>query len=221
MGGTAGGFPLDIVLFAMIAVFLVLRLRSVLGRRTGFERAAAPVERRATPGRAGPVIDGQAESDAGRRVPDPSSPLGQELARIRSVDRNFDVAHFLTGAEAAFRLIVGAYATGDRATLQPLLGSDIYTGFEGAIAAREAAGETQQSEIKAINSATIEDASLRGSLATIVVRFVSDQVALTLDREGKPVAGADAVTEIVDLWTFERDLTQSGHNWRLMAARSG
>ena len=221
MSGTAGGFPLDIVLFAMIAVFLILRLRGVLGRRTGFERAAAPVERRAAPGGVGSVIDGQAEPEAGRRVPDPASPLGQELARIRVIDRGFDVAHFLTGAEAAFRLIVGAYAAGDRATLQPLLGSDIYAGFDGAIAAREAAGETQRSEIKAITSAAIEDASLRGSIATIVVRFVSDQVALTLDREGKPVSGADAVTEIVDIWTFERDLTQSGHNWRLVAARSG
>ena len=220
MNGAAGGFPLDLVLFAMIAVFLVLRLRSVLGRRTGFERAAAPLDRPAPPAGA-PIIEGHAEVVPGRPVPDPASPLGGELVRIHAVDRSFDPAHFLTGAEAAFRLIVGAFAAGDRAALRPLLGDDIYAGFDQAIAARESAGETQRSEIKAILSATIEDASLRGSLAAIAVRFVSDQVALTLDRDGKPSTGTEAITEMVDIWTFERDLAHSGPNWRLTAARSG
>ncbi len=221
MNGAAGSFPLDLVLFAMIAVFLVLRLRSVLGRRTGFERAAAPLDRPApTPGTA-PIIEGHAEAVPTRPVPDPASPLGGELTRIHAVDRDFDPARFLTGAEAAFRLIVGAFATGDRATLRPLLCDDIYAGFDQAITAREEAGETQRSEIKAILSATIEDASLRGSLAAIAVRFVSDQVALTLDRDGKPLTGTEAITEMVDTWTFERDLAHAGPNWRLVAARSG
>ena len=221
-GVTADGFPLDLVLFAMIAVFLVLRLRSVLGRRTGLERsAAAPLDRPAPAGAAGPVIEGQAEAAPARAVPDPSSPLGRELARIHTVDRSFDPARFLAGAEAAFRLIVGAFAAGDRAALRPLLSQDMWASFDQVITAREHAGETQKSEVKAILSATIEEASLVGSLATIVVRFVSDQVALTLDRDGKPVAGTDATTELIDLWTFERDLTHPGPNWRLTAARSG
>jgi predicted lipid-binding transport protein (Tim44 family) len=220
MNGTTGGFPLDLVLFAMIAVFLVLRLRSVLGRRTGFERAAAPPDRAAPPG-AAPIIEGRAETVPSRPVPDPVSPLGRELARIKALDHGFDPAHFLGGAEAAFRLVVGAFAAGDRAALRPLLGDDIYAGFDQAITAREAAGETQRSEIKAILSATVEDASLRGSLAAIAVRFVSDQVTLTLDRDGKPGTGTEAITEMVDTWTFERDLTHAGPNWRLVAARSG
>lgn len=219
-GMTAGGFPVDLVLFAMIAVFLVLRLRSVLGRRTGFERAAAPVDRPVPPG-PGPVIDGHAEAAPARAVPDPASPLGRELARIHAVDRSFDPAGFLGGAEAAFRLIVGAFAAGDRATLRPLLCDDIYASFDQAITAREAAGETQHSEIKAILSATVEEATLDGSHATIAVRFVSDQVTFTLDRNGKPAVGTDATTELVDSWTFERNLTQAGPNWRLAAARSG
>lgn len=221
MNGAAGGFPLDLVLFAMIAVFLVLRLRSVLGRRTGFERAAAPLDGPASPAAIGPVIEGHAEAAPSRPVPDPATPLGRELARIHAVDRGFDPARFLTGAEAAFRLIVGAFAAGDRAALRPLLCDDIYAGFDQSIAAREAAGETQRSEIKAILSATIEDASLRGSLAAIAVRFVSDQIAFTLDRDGKPGAGTEAITEMVDIWTFERDLAHAGPNWRLAAARSG
>lgn len=221
MNGMAGGFPLDLVLFAMIAVFLVLRLRSVLGRRTGFERAAAPLDRAAPPGAVGPVIEGRAEAAPSRPVPDLASPLGRDLARIRSLDRGFDPARFLDGAEAAFRLIVGAFAAGDRAALRPLLGDDIYAGFEQAIAAREAAGETQRSEVKAILSAAVEDAGLRGNVATIAVRFVSDQVALTLDRDGKPATGTEAITEMVDTWTFERDLTSASPNWRLVAARPG
>ncbi len=216
--GASGGFPVDLVLFAMIAVFLVLRLRGILGRRAGFERAAV------APGRvppAGPVIEGHAEPVAGRPLPEPSSLVGIDLARIQGADRSFDPRAFLLGAENAFRLIVTAYAAGDRAALRPLLGPAIYTGFDQAIAARETAGETQRTEIKAIPTATIEAAGLRGSLATIAIRFVSDQITLTLGRDGHPVAGTDAVTEIEDMWTFERDLTEPGPSWRLVAAHSG
>ena len=224
MGG--GGFPIDILLFGMVAAFLVLRLRGILGRKTGFERppqgeagpdggptlvrpAVAPVAERAEA--AAPV----------RALPDGGSPAGQALLRMRGVDPSFDPQHFLAGAEAAFTMIVTAYAAGDRVALRPLLTDDIYRAFEGAITAREAAGETQRSEIRGIETAAIEEATLNGTHAAITVRFVSDQVAETLDKAGKPVAGTDAVTELVDLWTFERDLSQPDPAWRLSAARSG
>ena len=222
-----GGFPLDLLLFGMIAAFLVLRLRGILGRRTGFERPptadalpdAAPAPG-PVPARPAPVIDGRGEP-AGRALPDPASPAGQALTQMHAVDRHFDAAHFLAGAEAAFRLIVGAFAAGDRVALRPLLSDDTYRGFEQAIAAREAAGETQRSEIRSIERAAIEEAALSGSHAAITVRIVSDQVAETLNREGRPVAGTDAVAEITDIWTFERDLAQTDPAWRLSAARSG
>jgi predicted lipid-binding transport protein (Tim44 family) len=225
MGGS-GGFPIDIVLFAMIAVFLVLRLRSVLGRREGFERPpeavppAGPVARNMGPRSDGPVIDGTAEPVRARDLPDPASPPGQALARMAQVDRGFAPARFLDGAEAAFRIIVAAFAAGDRAGLRPLLSDETYRAFEGAIASREAAGQTQRTEIRAIASATIEQADLRGTIADITVRFVSDQVNVTLGADGNPVAGTDAVTELTDLWTFERDLTSADPTWRLVAARS-
>jgi predicted lipid-binding transport protein (Tim44 family) len=132
----------------------------------------------------------------------------------------FDPVHFLAGAESAFGIIVTAFAAGDRAHLQPLLSEDTFRAFEAAITARETAGETQRTEIRAIHAATIEAADLRGNVADITVRFVSDQVNVTLGRDGLPVAGADAVTEITDLWTFERDLTAADPTWRLVAARS-
>ena len=223
--GASGGFPIDLVLFGMIAAFLVLRLRSILGRREGFERPPEAVRPDAPPGlapreAAGPVIEGAAEPAPGRAPPDPASPAGQVLGQVSRIDRGFDPAHFLTGAESAFRLIVVAFATGNRDTLRPLLSDETYRAFDSAISAREQRGETQRTEIKSIPSATIEHADLRGSLAAVTVRFVSDQVNLTLDNAGAPVHGTDAVTEITDLWTFERDLGARDPTWRLVAARS-
>ena len=222
--GATGGFPIDLLLFGMIAAFLVLRLRSILGRRTGFERptadpAASPSAPRAAPPGPGDAVDPVAEP--ARALPEPSSPAGQVLARMAALEPAFNAGHFLAGAEAAFRMIVEAYAAGDRAALRPLLSDDTYRGFDAAVTAREAAGETQRTEIRAINTVAIEAAPLRDNVASITVRFVSDQVNETLDRDGMPVAGTDAVTEITDLWTFERELGQPDPAWRLAAAQSG
>ncbi len=204
----SGSFPIDLLLFGMIAAFLVLRLRGILGRKTGFERPAQPDA-------ASSVVPGMGRAGRAARV------RQRALARMRAAERGFDPQHFLNGAETAFRMIVGAFAAGDRVTLRPLLSDDTYRSFESAIAAREAAGETQRSEIRGIENLTVEDAALSGNQAAITLRIVSDQVSETLDRDGKPVAGADAVAEITDIWTFERTLNQPDPAWRLSAARSG
>jgi len=219
------GFPIDLLLFGMIAAFLVLRLRSILGRKTGFERPAqsdAPQTPVPGIGRPAPTlaVDNRAEPPA-RPLPDPGTPADTAFIQMRTVDRSFDPQHFLNGAEAAFRLIVGAFAAGDRVALRPLLSDDTYRSFEAAVAAREAAGETQRSEIKRIEGLTVEEAALSGTHAAITLRIVSDQISETLNRDGRPVAGADAVAEITDIWTFERDLAQPDPAWRLSAARSG
>ena len=230
--GTGNGFPIDLILFGMIAAFLVLRLRSILGRRQGFER---PVERTgevrqgaadlklrapARPATRGPVMEAAAEPAAVRILPDPASPTGQALASMRAADPGFDAARFLGGAEAAFRMIVTAFAAGNREVLHPLLSEETYRAFEAAISGRETAGETQRSEIRAVTNAAVESAGLDAGVATITVRFVSDQISMTLDRNGQPVVGADAVMELVDLWTFERTLNSADPTWRLAAARS-
>ena len=229
--GASGGFPIDLILFGMIAAFLVLRLRSILGRRQGFERPpeVRPDGRpdlRAVPNSRVPegrIIDAVAEpvgTVAPRELPDGASPTGQALSAMAGIDHNFQPGHFLDGAAGAFRIIVTAFAAGDRVSLRPLLSDDTYRAFETAIAARETAGETQTTDIRSIQSATIEMAELAGSHASITTRFVTDQVNITLGRDGLPVAGTDAVTEIADLWTFERDLTSRDPAWRLVAARS-
>jgi predicted lipid-binding transport protein (Tim44 family) len=221
----SGSFPVDLILFGMIAAFLVLRLRSILGRRTGYERPPQPVQPQPVPRAApGPVIDGRAEPvrpAAPQTVPDMASPAGQALARMRETDASFDPTRFLAGVDQAFRMIVAAFAQGDRVTLRSLLADDTYKAFEGAITAREAANETQVSEIKSIQQLAIEAAELKGRSGLITVRIVSDQVSYAHDMTGKPVAGTDAVTEITDIWTFERDLTSQDPTWRLVAARSG
>jgi predicted lipid-binding transport protein (Tim44 family) len=223
--GSTGGFPIDLILFGMIAAFLVLRLRSILGRRTGFERQTPPYQPPVQPrSSAGPVIEGRAEPvtpAAPQTVPEAGSPQGQVLARMQQVDRSFDSNRFLAGVDQAFRMIVKGFAAGDRVGLRALLSDETYKAFEGAISSREAAGETQISEIKSIQQLAIEHADLKGTNGVITVRIVSDQISYTKDSAGRPLIGTDALTEITDLWTFERDLSKQDPTWRLVAARSG
>ena len=218
-----GNFPVDLVLLGMIAAFLVLRLRSVLGKRTGFERAAAAAPRSTSPGR---TIDVKAEpapdraAPVSRILPERDSATGLTLTRIEAADSSFTPARFLDGAEGAFRLIVIAFGRGDRDVLIPLLTPDMMTAFEGAIAECEAAGHTQHTTLHSIHSATIESAALEGARAHIAVRFVSDQISYSTDAADKVLTGTDAVTEITDLWTFEREIGARDPAWRLAAAQS-
>jgi predicted lipid-binding transport protein (Tim44 family) len=222
--GASGGFPIDLVLFGMIAAFLVLRLRSILGKRTGLERQAPPVQPAPVRPSNGPIIEARAEPVqpvATQTVPEAATPTGQALARMRELDRSFDAARFLAGADQAFRMIVAAFAAGDRVALRSLLSDVTYNAFEQAISAREKAGETQVSQIKSMQNLAIEEAELKGRVGSITVRIVSDQISYTTDKNGKPLTGTDAVTEIADLWTFERDLSQQDPTWKLVAARNG
>ncbi len=231
--GASGGFPIDLILFGMIAAFLVLRLKSILGKRTGYERPPQPIQ----PPRAVPLGPGAQPADAAARaaeaarraqpataanrtIPEPISALGQTLARMKTVDRTFEPGAFLDGAEKAFQIIVHAFAAGDRATLRPLLGDETWKAFDLAITEREKAGHTQVTEVRSIHGLSIEAADLRGTVASIAVRIVSDQVNMTQTQTGQVITGTDAVTEITDLWTFERDLAQPNPVWHLVAARS-
>jgi predicted lipid-binding transport protein (Tim44 family) len=219
----SGGFPIDLILFAMVAAFLVLRLRSVLGKRQGYERPpATPGVPEARSARIEAVAEDIAppRTDGARRIlPASSSLAGQNLSRIAAADPNFEPNAFLDGAEGAFRMVVAAFAQGDRQTLRSLLSDDTYAGFEQAVTARENAGEAQRTEIRAMQELGIEGAALNGTLADVTVRFVSDQVNITTKNQ-EIVAGADAVTEVVDIWTFQRDVSQKDPTWKLTATRS-
>jgi predicted lipid-binding transport protein (Tim44 family) len=215
---TDSGF-IDIVLFAMVAVFLVLRLRSVLGRRTGTERRREIFERSASaenvvtlPERGKPV-----EANGGAA---PGS-VAAGIAAIRSADSAFDPEEFLRGARGAFEMIVGAFAAGDTATLRPLLSDDVYEPFAEAIKARQDAHETHETRLLSIKSADITEASLDGRTALVTVRFASDQVNVTRGSDGHIVDGdPEKVVEKTDFWTFARNTRSNDPNWHLVATRS-
>ncbi|WP_343055058.1 Tim44/TimA family putative adaptor protein [Azospirillum oleiclasticum] len=222
---------IEIVIFAMIAAFLVYRLRSVLGRRTGEERQRPnPYTPPVRPQQNGPQpngpdnvvplpdrvrpIDG-APADAG----EPLS-LAASLAQIRSADPSFDEKIFIQGASAAFTMVVEAFAKADTATLRPLLSDDVYDNFAGAIRERQNAGETLETRIDRIRDADVVEARLDGRTAFLTVKFVSDQMNVTRDRNGAVAEGdADKVVEVTDIWTFARNIRSRDPNWLLVETR--
>ena len=128
----------------------------------------------------------------------------------------------LTGARAAYEMIVTAYATGDRRTLKNLLSREVYEGFDAAIREREARGETTETQFVAIVSADIINAELRGRTAQITVRFVSQLISVTRDKSGAVIEGnPEKVNDVTDIWTFARDLSSSDPNWKLIATEAG
>jgi predicted lipid-binding transport protein (Tim44 family) len=207
----------EIVLLAMVALFVGLRLYTVLGRRSGHEQQ--PVTRpEAVPGTepATPLSDVAPErGDGGGLVYEEGAAAG--IRSIVTADNSFDVARFLEGAQAAYRMVLEAYWRGDKAELATLSGGDVNQAFADAIDAREAAGHRLDNRLVAIERALIEDARLDGRTARITVRFDADIAAITRDAEGIVVAGSmeDAVPAH-DIWTFQRDLSSSDPNWLLV-----
>jgi predicted lipid-binding transport protein (Tim44 family) len=210
---------LEIVVFAVIAGLLVLRLRSVLGRRTGTERRRDPFEPGAAPEKVVPL---PARGRAPLPVPTtaPAS-VAAGIARIGAADRSFDENAFLAGARAAFEIVVNAFAKGDTAALQPLLSEPVYASFSEAISARLAAHETFETNLLTIKSVEIAEAGLDGDVATVTVRIVSDQTNVMRAADGSIVDGdPDHVQEKTDLWTFSRSARSRDPNWTLVATHS-
>ncbi len=221
-----GGFQfIDIVFFALVAVFVILRLRSVLGRRTGNERPPTPFpgqdDRRIPGGNRAPGDDNVVQlpgSDAEAAEIQPETPLGAALTQIKLADPNFDPADFQEKSKAAFEYIVMAFAEGETAKLKPLLSKEVFEGFAGAIKEREEAKQTLTTTLVRIKEAEITDASMDGRTASVTVRYVSEQINVTRDAEDKVVDGdPDHFQERVDIWTYERNTRSSDPNWTLVA----
>jgi len=229
------------IIFLALAVFIFLRLRSVLGRRTGRERPpydpysardavrspagekvvtlpSRPVE--AAPR---PIEVAQPAAERWKGVAETGSAAASGLDAIAAADSSFDVQHFLTGARAAYEMVVTAFAAGDRRQLRGLLSREVFDGFDAAISEREARGETVESKFVSIDAATVSAAELRNrNTAQITVRFVSKLVSATRDRSGAVVDGnAEKVTEVTDLWTFARDVSSRDPNWKVVATETG
>jgi predicted lipid-binding transport protein (Tim44 family) len=151
----------------------------------------------------------------------PDSPLAASLTQIKLADRNFDKDQFLGGARAAFEMIVAAFAAGDSKALRPLLANDVYDDFSGAIREREEAKESLETTLIGITSAEIIEAELRQKSAFVTVKFVSEQVNVTRDAEGRIVDGdPNHVAKVTDIWTFARNTRSRDPNWALVATRS-
>ena len=234
-------FDIYTIIFLALAVFIFLRLRSVLGQRTGRERppydpfssrdaARAPAGDKVVklPSRnadAPPRSTDSEEAAGGGRwqdIAEPGSPVAVGLDSIAAASPDFDAKHFLTGARAAYEMVVTAFAEGDRRTLKNLLSREVYEGFDGAIREREAKGETVETRFVAIDKSEITAAEMRARTAQITVRFVSQLISATRDRAGTVIDGSpDKVIDVTDVWTFARDLSSRDPNWKLVATEAG
>ncbi len=234
-------FDIYTIIFLALAVFIFLRLRNVLGQRTGREPprydrfptrdAARPSTNdnvvSLPPGRAADLPARMPEEPAapGERwkgVAAPDTPLAQGLDAIAADDPNFDAQHFIAGARSAYEMIVLAFAEGDRRTLKNLLSREVYEGFEAAISERESRGEKAETRFVSIDKADITMAEMRGRSAHVTVRFVSQLVSVTRDRAGTVIDGSpDKVTDVTDVWTFARDISSRDPNWKLVATEAG
>ncbi|RYG89632.1 MAG: Tim44 domain-containing protein [Alphaproteobacteria bacterium] len=206
-----------VILFALVAAFLALRLYAVLGKRTGHEQALPkPAEERVALAPVPRTIDVTPEvRDGGPRAIETGAESG--LRAVIAADPSFDVAQFVEGSKSAYRMILEAFWKGDEQTLGWLVEDDVREGFTQAISERREAGHVLENRLVVIDRALITDASVEGKTARITVRFDADIAAVTRDAEGSLIAGSmsDAV-ETHDSWTFARNLRSDDPNWKLV-----
>ena len=209
----------EIVILAMIAAFLGLRLYSVLGQRAEQEEESIPqrVERRDMAEQDPRASQAKPQNEQQLHDIQPFIPAVERGVReIAAADRRFDILGFLAGAKGAYGMILEAFWKGDRETLKELCDHDVYDSFDAAITAREEAGEQLNNTLIRIEEAVIEGASLTGTMARLRVRFVADIAAVTYDKDGAMIAGSlDDAVETRDIWTFMRDVNSADPNWLL------
>ncbi|MTI44344.1 putative lipid-binding transport protein (Tim44 family) [Roseibium hamelinense] len=233
------------IIFLALAVFIIFRLRSVLGKRTGNERPPFDPYSKSDrpdsqngeqPGDDNVIpLPGQSSSQNMSDVPvrpenddvviekvaPAGSALNDSLKQILSADRSFEPQEFLQGAKAAYEMIVTAFAEGDRKTLKMLLSKEVYDGFVSAIADREKRDEVIESTFVGIDKAEIVEAAMKGTTAQVTVKVQSQLISATRDKSGEVIEGdPNKVTEVVDVWTFARDTSTRDPNWKLVATES-
>ncbi len=213
----------DIILMGLIALFLVIKLRSVLGRRTGHERPRvnpySQAQRQADEANDDNIVTlpHRIESDPQLETDGPGGSLNAQLAQIRALDPNFNPHDFVDGARVAFRMIIEAFANGDTGTLRPLLGDELYDGFSSAIRERLANDQRLETSIRDMKDVDLIDAKMDGRTAMVTVKFVSEQVSVTRDADGNVIDGdPDEVIEVIDIWTFARNTRSNDPNWTLV-----
>lgn len=233
-------FDIYTLLFLILAVVIFLRLRNVLGRRTGNERqpydpyAASDAKSNGAGARGQDKVvplqrgrDSETEEQAVdieellKKYAPKDSPLAKGLLAIAKSDPSFDPEQFLQGAKSAYEMIVMAFAGGNKKALQQLLGEDVFDGFVGAIDEREKRGENVDSSFIGIDKADMIEAECKRKSAQVTVKFVSQLITATTDKKGKVIDGdPKKVREVTDIWTFARDITSRDPNWKLVATEA-
>jgi len=236
-------FDIYTIIFLALAVFIFLRLRSVLGQRTGRERPpydpfsrpdavrtptsdkVVPLPTRNAPAKS-PAAEAAEDAipapDRWQGVAESGTPIAAGLDAIVKNDPSFDAQSFLAGARGAYEMVVMAFAEGDRRALKNLLSKEVLDGFENAIREREERGETVETRFVSIDKAEVTAAEARGQTAHVTVRFVSHLISATRDRAGGVIDGSvEKVTEVTDVWTFARDVSSRDPNWKLVATEAG
>jgi len=213
----AGFQLLEIVLLATAAGFILFRLYTVLGRRTGHERPPQDNYR------LGPQEDavGAAPKLSHVSAERPSDPVASGLFDISLADRNFDKEHFLKGARAAYEMILTAFAGNDRAVLKPLLSEEVFAAFDSVMKKREQASEKASLTLVGFGDVKVIAAALKGTMAEITLAFSARLISATRNGEGAVVEGDDkTVRDVTDVWTFSRDTSVRDPNWILVATSS-
>ena len=209
----------EIIILAMVAAFIGLRLYSVLGRRAEQEEEPVPQRFESDDKPAGIPRAAMPTPVVAPRPPElegvmPAVERG--LREIAAADSRFNLAQFLEGARGAYRMVLEAFWSGDRETLRELCDDDVYAGFIAAIDARVASGETLENTLIRIEETRVHSAALDGRMARIAVLFVADIASVTRDKDGTVIAGSlDDAIETRDVWTFARNTSSRDPNWLL------
>ncbi|WP_375460927.1 Tim44/TimA family putative adaptor protein [uncultured Enterovirga sp.] len=235
-------FDVTTLVFLALAVFVIWRLRSVLGQKTGREQPPADTfARKEVPDPSRPAAKpadnvvrlptGGVERPASAVVPpqerwagiaEPGTPIARGLDEISKIESNFDARAFAEGAKSAYEMIVTAFAQGDAKTLKGLLSRDVFEGFERAIQDREKRGEKAETTFVSVDKAEIVGVECRNRVAQVTMRFVSKLITATRDSAGAVIEGdPEAVVDVTDVWTFARTLGIRDPNWQLVATEAG
>ncbi len=233
----------------IVAVVVILKLRSVLGRRTGDEEARLERFRAERQEQSAAAAQGDNVVAMPRRDRDDAAGAENEaidvvdaeerikafkgaeaharpgLLEIAKLDASFDPDAFVRGARQAYEMIVSAFAEGNRKMLKDLLSREVYEGFAQAISDRESRNEQVDQSFVGIKKADVLDSELKNGIANITIRFVSQLISATRDKAGAIISGdSQRIKEVTDIWTFSRDISseraRANPNWRLIATQS-
>ncbi len=237
-------FDMTTIIFALLAAFVVWKLRSVLGTRSGTEKPPTNPFAPRAPGSMRTQLGDSRSDTAGRVITLPGAaepvkapltdaaerwkPFAEQgstawagLDSIAAADPSFAIKSFIDGAKAAYEMIVTAFAEGKRDVLRNLLVPSVYESFDAALAEREKRGEKITTTFVSIDKVVIDEAYLQGQTAGIKIHFTSQIITATSDQAGKVIDGSlDKVVQVEDIWTFIRDIKSRDPNWKLAATET-